>query len=60
MLNLTEEQKKEIVKARFYGFLPYQIANIMDITSPDVSQVVKEQEDYTTELEGRNYVDEGD
>jgi len=31
----------------------------MDITSPDVSQVVKELEDYTTELEGRNYVDEG-
>lgn len=59
MLKLTDEQKKEIVKARFYGFLPYQIANVMDITSPDVLQVVKENEDYTTELEGRNYVDEG-
>jgi hypothetical protein len=31
----------------------------MDITSPDVLQIVKENEDYTAELEGRNYVDEG-
>lgn len=59
MLSLTEEQKKEIVKARFYGLPPYQIANIMDITTPDVLQVVKENENYTEELEGRNYVDEG-
>lgn len=59
MLSLTEEQKKEIVKARFYDFPPYQIANVMDITTPDVLQIVKEKEDYMAELEGRNYVDEG-
>ena len=59
MLKLTEEQKKEIVKAKFYGFAPYKIAEIMDITVPDVLQVVKDNEDYLEELGGRNYVDEG-
>lgn len=59
MLKLTKEQKKEIVKARFYGFAPYKIAEIMDITVPDVLQIIKDNEDYTKELEGRNYVDQG-
>ena len=59
MLKLTDEQKKEIVKAKFYGFAPYKIAEIMDITTPDVNQVIKDEEDYLEELGGRNYVDEG-
>ena len=59
MLKLTDEQKKEIVKAKFYGIALYKIAEIMDITVPDVLQVVKDGEDYLEELGGRNYVDEG-
>ncbi len=59
MLKLTDEQIKEIVKAKHYGFAPYKIAEIMDITVPDVLQVVKDNADYLQELEGRNYVDEG-
>lgn len=58
-MNLTKEQEKEIVKARFYGFAPYEIAEIMDIAVPDVLKVVKENTEYTEELGGRNYVDEG-
>lgn len=59
MLKLTDEQKKEIVKAKFYGIAPYKIAEIMDITVPDVLQVIKDGEDYLEELGGRNYVDQG-
>lgn len=59
MLKLTEEQEKEIVKARFYDYAPYQIAEIMDITVPDVLQVLKDNKDYAEELEGRDYEIEG-
>jgi len=56
---MTKEQEKEIVKAKFYGFMPYQIAEVMDISVPDVIKVLKENTDYMEELGGRNYVDEG-
>ncbi len=56
---MTKEQEKEIVKAKFYGYMPYQIAEVMDISVPDVIKVLKENTDYMEELGGRNYVDEG-
>lgn len=59
-MKLSNEQVKEIVKAKFYGFAPYQIAGIMDISVPDVLQVLKDNKDYLEELEGRNYENEGD
>lgn len=59
MLHLTEDQIKEIVRAKFQGFAPYKIAEVMDITVPDVLQIVKEHEDYLEELGGKENVDEG-
>lgn len=55
---MNEELKKEVLKAKFYGFAPYQIAENTGLTIPEVNTIIKENKDYLNELGGRDYGNE--
>lgn len=52
---MTDETRREILKAHFYGFDNAKIASVCNITEEEVATIIEEGEDVLKELEARNY-----
>ena len=52
---MTEETKKELLKAYHYKYDIKTIAEIMDVSEEDVQKVIDEGEEFLKELEARDY-----
>lgn len=52
---MTDETRREILKAHFYGFDNAKIASVCDITEEKVAIIIDEGEDVLKGLEARNY-----
>ncbi len=52
---MTEETKKELLKAYHYKYDIKTIAEIMNVSEEDVQKVVDEGKEFLKELEARDY-----
>lgn len=53
---MSEEMKKEILKAKFWGYAPYQIAENTGFEISEINKVIEEGKEYLKEL-GETYND---
>ena len=52
---MTLEDKKEIVKAKFYEYSDEFIMENYSISKDELNKILEENKDYLKELEGRDY-----
>ena len=52
---MTLEDKKEIVKAKFYEYSDEIIMEIYSISKEELDKILEENQDYIKELEERDY-----
>lgn len=52
---MTEETKKELLKAYHYNYDIKTIAEIMNVTEDEVKEVIEEGGEFLKELEARDY-----
>lgn len=52
---MNEETKRELLKARHYGFSVEEIAKVMKISAEEVNEIIEENAEIIEELEARNY-----
>lgn len=48
-----KEIEKEVCRAKFYNYPPYQIAEITNIPLAEVLRIIRENKEYMEELEAR-------
>lgn len=52
---MTDETKKELLKAHHYGRSSKEIAKILKISVEEVDNIIEENSDILNDLEARNY-----
>lgn len=52
---MTDETKREILKAHFLGYSNDVIASVCDITEEEIDTIIEEGKDILKELEARDY-----